>query len=64
MTDTMLTPDETRQAHVMRTSFPYRIVYVARKQGEETIVSAVTSMRIPNRLAREGWTVFRVSSRS
>lgn len=60
MPDFIATPDEERQIRACLETFPFRIVYVARKDGEETIVSAVTSMRIPRRLAREGWHVVTV----
>jgi hypothetical protein len=56
-----LTDDETRQVREWQAACPYRIVCVARKPGETTIVTAVTTMRLPNKLAREGWTVLRVS---
>ncbi len=59
-----LTPDEIAQARICRETFPYRIVYVARKDGEETVVAAVLDRRIPNKLARQGWTVFTVSGSS
>lgn len=52
-----LTPAQEAQARNMMAFYPYRIIYVATKHGEDDVVSAVTSMRIPNKLARDGWTV-------
>jgi hypothetical protein len=60
---TTLTAAEYAQVQMFRMSFPYRIVYVARKEGEESFVSAATSMRIPNKMAREGWSVFTIHNK-
>ena len=54
----MHTPTAEQLAEMARVKgyFPFRIVYLATK-GDKAVVSAVTSMRIPNKLAREGWDV-------
>jgi hypothetical protein len=57
-----LTPQEQAQVRQWQLDCPYRIVYVARKNGE-SVVSAATSRRIPNKLARDGWTVAIVTGR-
>lgn len=48
-----LTDSEAAKVRQMMSSFPYRIIYVARKDGE-SVVSAVPTRRIPYKLAREG----------
>jgi len=54
-----LTTKQETEMRRMRQWFPYRIVYAAiNLQTEEFVCSAVTTMRIPNKLAREGWQVF------
>lgn len=50
------TPDELQQIRAWRADCPYRITYVARKDGVSR-VSAVTTLRIPRQLVRDGWTV-------
>lgn len=56
-----LTPTQEREARIMITSFPFRLVFIATKEGEADIITAVTSRRIPNRLMREGWQVAFIS---
>lgn len=54
-------PNEQQQAELqrLRSYFPYRIVYGAFNPAtSEWFASAVETMRIPNKLAREGWQVF------
>jgi len=54
-----LTADHHAQIARMRASFPYRIAYGAlHPTTGEFVASAVTSRRIPNKLAREGWHVW------
>ena len=55
-----LTPEQAREVDAMRASFPFRIVYYAIR-GEEFRVDAVVTMHRPKRLAREGWSVYRVA---
>lgn len=57
MNATELTPEQTAEMQRIKSYFPYRIVYGAVKDGEWQC-GAVTTKREPNRLAREGWTVF------
>ncbi len=54
--------EETRNSiKQLQGSCPYRIIYVMQdKDTGEQSVGAVTTMRIPNRLAREGHQVCRV----
>jgi len=45
----------------LRSYFPYRIIYGALNPATgEWLASAVATMRIPNKLAREGWQVVTV----
>jgi hypothetical protein len=45
----------------LKNSFPFRIIYGAfNPETQEWVASAVATMRIPNRLTREGWQVFTV----
>ena len=54
-----LTDAQTAEMRRLRSYFPYRIVYGAwNSQKREWFASAVDSMRIPNKMQREGWTVF------
>jgi hypothetical protein len=56
-----LTEDQKQELKMLREFFPYRIVYAAMNPSTgEYIASAVTSMRIPNKLCRDGWQVVRV----
>lgn len=52
-------PSDTDRQEMARLKayFPYRIVYCA-VRGNERTCSAVATMRIPNRLARDGWQVW------
>lgn len=55
------TPAQEDEIRSLRGFFPYRIIYAARNPTSgECVISAVTSMRIPNKLAREGWEVVRI----
>lgn len=51
---------EQEKAEMMRLKayFPYRIVYGVRNEDGTFEASAVTTMRIPNKLTREGKQVF------
>ena len=50
---------ELQQINSLVTHYPYRIVYgMFDKDTGEFFASAVESMRIPNKLTREGHTVF------
>lgn len=60
----MLTKTEDNQVRYLMGFYPYRIIYVARKPGEVSTVSAVETMRIPNKLARDGYEVLIVASGS
>lgn len=54
-------PTDTQRAEIarMKASFPFRVAYGAlNPQTQEFIASAVPDLRIPNRLAREGWLVW------
>lgn len=47
----------------LKNSFPFRIIYGAfNPQTGEWFASAVSSMRAPNKLVREGWQVFTVKA--
>ena len=52
--------DEKQTAEVIKLKqyFPFRICYGAIK-GDEFIASTATTMRPLNKLAREGWQVFK-----
>ena len=52
-----MNPEQLAELKRLKAYFPYRIIYGAIK-GEEFQASAVTSKRIPNQLAREGWAVW------
>ena len=51
---------QTKELQNLKAHFPFRIVYGALKDGE-FVASAVTSKRIPNQLARQGWQVWLLS---
>lgn len=54
-------PSETRVQEMrnLKSLFPFRIIYGAfNPKTQEWFASAVTTMRIPNKLMREGWQVF------
>lgn len=54
-----VTDKQQQEMHNLRLSFPFRIVYGAyNPTTQEWFASAVLNMRIPNKLAREGWEVF------
>jgi hypothetical protein len=54
-----LTDKQIEELRRMKSYFPYRIIYGAiNPQTGEWIASAVPTMRVPNRLLREGWQVF------
>jgi hypothetical protein len=62
---TIYQPNEaqTRELYNPRNSFPFRIIYGAFNPATgEWFASAVPTMRIPNKLAREGWQVFTVKA--
>ena len=51
--------DQREQIAQMKLAFPYRIAYGAlNPQTNEFIASAVATLHIPNKLAREGWMVW------
>jgi hypothetical protein len=53
-----LTESQNNELKRLQLSFPFRIVYGAfNPSTSEWFASAVQSMRIPNKLAREGWRV-------
>ena len=54
-----LTEEQKSQVYFMKAHFPYRIAYgVFDKDTGEFTVSAATSMKMPNKLTREGHKVF------
>lgn len=54
---------QLKELQGLKNSFPFRIIYGAFNPAtEEWIASAVTTMRIPNKLSREGWQVFTVKA--
>lgn len=54
-----LTEAQTAELRRLKSFYPYRIIYGAKNpQTGEWIASAVPTMRIPNKLLREGWQVF------
>lgn len=55
-----LTEPELSEMRRVKSFFPYRITYGAVRFNPERefIASAVPDKRIPNKLMREGWTVF------
>lgn len=56
-----LTQDQINQIQRLKQCFPYRIIYgIIDKDTKEFNSYAVTSMRIPNKLSREGHTVFTI----
>jgi hypothetical protein len=57
-----LTPAQSEEVRIMRGHFPYRLIYVAVSPSGESVVSAVPTMRVPNKLAREGWTVVMITN--
>jgi len=68
MTNTNITTYQPNEAQLqelrnLKNSFPFRIIYGAFNPAtNEWIASAVPTMRIPNRLTREGWQVFTVQA--
>lgn len=53
------TEAQIQEMNRLKLSFPFRIVYGAfNPETSEWFASAVPTMRIPNKLAREGWQVF------
>lgn len=52
----LFTEEQKHEIIRYRQSFPYRIVFFAQR-GTEWFVSAVPTMRIPNKLVREGYSV-------
>ena len=48
---------ELSEAKRLKSYFPYRIVYLARAEDGKFECGAVTSMRVPNKLARAGYVV-------
>jgi hypothetical protein len=56
-----LTQDQINQMQQMKQHFPYRIIYgMIDKNTSEFFTSVVTNMRIPNKLSKEGHTVFTI----
>lgn len=54
---------QLRELQNLKNSFPFRIIYGAFNPATgEWVASAVPTMRIPNKLAREGWQVFTVKA--
>lgn len=54
-----LSEAQIQELQNLKNSFPFRIIYGAfNPVTKEWIAGAVTTMRIPNKLAREGWQVF------
>lgn len=54
-----LTQAQTAELQRLKSFYPFRIIYGARHpRTGEWVASAVSTMRIPNKLAREGWEVF------
>lgn len=54
--------EQLTEVNALRDTFPYRITYIAYRSGE-WVYSAVTTKRIPNQLAREGYRVWLLSGR-
>lgn len=53
------TEAQLKELQSLKNFFPFRIIYGAFNPAtEEWIASAVTTMRIPNRLTRTDWQVF------
>lgn len=53
-----LTHEQQSEMQRLKSYFPFRIVYGAvNPQTSEWRCAAVTTMRQPNRLARDGWNV-------
>lgn len=59
MTETKLTEKQEAELRRLKSYFPYRHVYGAIK-GNEWISGAVATMHQPNKLARQGYTVFKL----
>ncbi len=54
-----LTTGQRQEITSLKSHYPYRIIYgMIDKDTGEFQASAVTTMRIPNKLVREGHTVF------
>ena len=60
MNELTLTESELAEMRRVKSYFPYRITYGAIRVTDkrEFVASAVTTKRIPNKLLREGWTVY------
>ncbi len=59
-----LTDTQIAEMQRVKSYFPFRIVYGAfNPTTKEFVASAVTTMRIPNKLIREGWEVFTLQKR-
>ena len=57
----VLTKTQQAQVSQLKQFYPYRIIYIViDKDTNEFTASAVNSMRIPNKLARDGHTVYTV----
>lgn len=57
-----LTEAQTRELTSLASWFPFRIIYGAiNRETGEWQCGAVTNMRVPNKLARTGWHVVRVT---
>jgi hypothetical protein len=55
-------PEATESELVrLRGYFPYRIIWCAHRNGE-WVTGATLDKRAPNKLNREGWTVFTVKA--
>jgi hypothetical protein len=54
-----LTDGQIEEMRRVKGYFPFRIIYGAfNPVTKEFVASAVSTMRIPNKLMREGWEVF------
>lgn len=54
-----LTESQIAEMRRVKGFYPFRIVYGAfNPETKEFVASAVQTMRIPNKLMREGWEVF------
>lgn len=58
-----LSESQTAEMQRLKAYFPYRIVYGAIGPKGEWQCGAVVNKREPNRLSREGWTVYLLESR-
>ena len=64
-----LSQEQIQQMRFFKDYFPYRIVFGALrntkgalKEGHEFVCGAVVTNHKPNKLAREGWTVFKLEA--